>query len=112
MFLKKKGWEWLSNVQTNPSILRILHRLFTARVNIGVKYQDSVHAPYGAILVPELEFWHVDLDLEWRRLSGIIGGMLGDTSCYSTGDEGFCCLLPAGFARYTNRWRVTVLMTP
>lgn len=87
-FINEQGAAGMSNVQSNHAVLRIETSGVALRVNIGVNYQDSVVDADGAVVVPELEFWQMDVALEEMQLSGEGGGMLGDTSNYVFGDDG------------------------
>lgn len=87
-FVGEQGSAGMFTVQSNHAVLRIETPGVTLRVNIGVNYQDSVVGDDGVEVLPDLEFWQMDVALEEMQLSGEGGGMLGDTSKYVIGDDG------------------------
>ena len=57
-------------------------------MNVGVNYQDLETAHDGTVLVPELEFWQIDLGFDGLQLSGSVAGLMGDTSRFVLDNEG------------------------
>ena len=68
------------NVQSNHAVFRIETTSFAMRLHVGTNHQGGEVIPDGRTL-PELEFWQMDLHLEWAdvdhaKVEGILGGTI------------------------------------
>ncbi|CAN0590712.1 unnamed protein product, partial [Laminaria digitata] len=79
-FLEEGGSPGLLATRTEHATVRVETPASTVRINVGVNYQDLEIAPDGTVLVPELEFWQMDLGFDGLLLSGSVAGLMGDTS--------------------------------
>ena len=87
-FLKDGGSSGLLSTRSEHATLRLETPVATVRVDVGVNYQDLETAHDGTVLVPELEFWQIDLGFDGLQLSGSVAGLMGDTSRFVLDNEG------------------------
>lgn len=79
----------LTDVQSNHAIFRIETPSVSLRVNVGTNYQggDGETDWDGAVL-PDLQFWQMDVGFEGLNLAGSLSGILGETADPVVDDEG------------------------
>ena len=68
----------LANLQSIHAVFKIVTPAVTVRLNVGTNYQDGGDLDWDGRVLPDLEFWQMDvglhgLSLENESLSGILG---------------------------------------
>ena len=68
----------LANLQSIHAVFKIVTPAVTVRLNVGTNYQDGGELDWDGRVLPDLEFWQMDvglhgLSLENESLSGILG---------------------------------------
>lgn len=78
-FLEEKGTDGALTTRSKHSVFRIQTPAFTMRLHHGTNHQGDEVLADGRI-APALEFWQMDLHLEWYDLNKeTVTGMLGET---------------------------------
>ncbi len=68
----------LADLQSNHAVFKIETRTLTVRLNAGVNYQGNGELNWDGRVLPDLEFWQMDvgmdgLDVDNPALSGLLG---------------------------------------
>lgn len=68
----------LTNVQSNHAVFRIVTPLVTVRLLVGVNHQGNGELDWDGRMLPELEFWQMEvgfegLSIEHPKLTGLLG---------------------------------------
>lgn len=87
-YLQEGGIAGLLATRSEHATFRVETPVAIVRINVGINYQDVEIAPDGATVIPELEFWQMDLGFDELHLSGDVTGLLGDTSRFALDGEG------------------------
>lgn len=72
--------EGLAHVQSNHAVFRIDTPVVPVRLSVGINYQDEGVADWDARILPDLDFWQMDIGLEGLPLEEGLSGILGETA--------------------------------
>ena len=70
----------LAQVQSKFATFKIQTTSVTVRLNVGVNYQGGGETDWDGRVLPDLEFWQMDVGLENLLIGETLTGILGETS--------------------------------
>lgn len=76
-FVAERG---LSQVQSNHAVFKIETPYVTLRLNAGINSQSQGELDWDGRVLPELEFWQMDLGVQGLNRENILSGILGETA--------------------------------
>lgn len=79
----------LADLQSNHAIFKIETPAVTVRLNAGVNYQDGGEVDGNGRVLPELDFWQMDVGLDGLEVnSPELSGILGETARFVYDQDG------------------------
>ena len=84
-YVAEKG---LANVQSSHAVFKIETPYITLRLNAGINSQSQGELNWDGRVLPELEFWQMDLGLEGFDRQNSLSGVLGETAYPVLGHDG------------------------
>eukprot|EP00752_Nemacystus_decipiens_P005032 g4571.t1 len=71
----------LADLQSNHAIFKIETPTVTVRLNVGVNYQGNGEHTWDGRILPELEFWQMDVGMDGLNVDNpALSGLLGETA--------------------------------
>lgn len=71
----------LGNLQSTHAIFKIETSSLTVRLNAGINYQDGGETHWDGSVLPDLEFWQMDVGLDGLDIENpVLSGILGETA--------------------------------
>ena len=84
-FIAERG---LAEVQSKFATFKIQTSSVTVRLNVGVNYQGGGETDWDGRVLPDLEFWQMDVGLANLHIGDALTGILGETSRPILDEEG------------------------
>lgn len=84
-YVDEKG---LDAVQSNHAVFKIETQDITVRVNTGTNFQGGGELDWDGTVLPDLDFWQMDIGLEGSPFSPGVSGILGETARPVVDEEG------------------------
>lgn len=70
----------IHEVKSSHSIFKVDTTSMTVRVNAGINHQGDGEVDWDGRVLPDLDFWQMDVGLEGLQITDTISGILGETA--------------------------------
>ncbi|MEP6134273.1 hypothetical protein [Marinobacter sp.] len=84
-FISDQG---LADVQSTHAVLNIVTTSVSVRVNVGINHQGGGEQDWDGRVLPDLDFWQMNMGLEGLAIDDSLSGILGETSRPMKDDNG------------------------